>query len=118
MSIGPIGGLLAVGPADPPKPTDRPGEPFTPATGAAPAQSPKTGEQADKPGPVHVLAQETAGIDNLRLRIERDPASGQFVYYGVDPSTGEVMQQYPPREILARIAFYRKAAGLVGSRNS
>ena len=128
MSISPIGGQPALGPADPPKPADKsadvifqpafapavplppaPGESAQAATGVAKSAK---GDPADKPGPVHVLAQETAGIDNLRLRIVRDQASGQFVYYGVDPTTGQVVRQYPPKDILDRIAYYRKAAGL------
>lgn len=50
--------------------------------------------------------------ENLKLRIEHDEASGRFVIQSVDKDTGEVVQQFPPEEILAMIAYFREIEGL------
>jgi hypothetical protein len=49
----------------------------------------------------------------LHLRIEVDASSGRYVYLGIDPKTGEVVNQYPSKAVLEEIAFHRKAAGQV-----
>ena len=48
----------------------------------------------------------------LRLRIDFDRAAGRFVYFGVNPNTGEVVRQFPPEAMLRQLAFVRQLAGL------
>jgi len=50
---------------------------------------------------------------NTKLSIDVDNDSGLFVYKGVDKQSGEVVSQFPAEEILALIAYYREAEGLV-----
>jgi uncharacterized FlaG/YvyC family protein len=50
---------------------------------------------------------------NLRLRIEHDAGSGNYVYKGIDRETGEVKRQWPAEEILRLHAFLRELDGLV-----
>jgi uncharacterized FlaG/YvyC family protein len=50
--------------------------------------------------------------DNIRLKIEVDKETGDFVYLGIDSETGEVVKQYPPEEIVRRVRHYRDVAGL------
>lgn len=50
---------------------------------------------------------------NTKLSIDVDDSSGLFVYKGIDKTTGEVVSQFPAEEILALIAYYREAEGLV-----
>ncbi len=49
---------------------------------------------------------------NLRLRIEQDAGSGNYVYKGIDKETGEVKKQWPAEEILRMHAFFRALDGL------
>lgn len=53
------------------------------------------------------------GQTSHRLVIEKDQATGSYVYKTVDRETGEVLQQYPRAEVLRmrEAAFY--AAGAV-----
>ncbi|MFQ5533287.1 MAG: flagellar protein FlaG [Sphingomonadales bacterium] len=48
-----------------------------------------------------------------RLNIDRDEETGQFVYQSIDRETGEVQRQFPPEEILKRIATFREIQGLI-----
>lgn len=50
---------------------------------------------------------------NTKLSIDVDNDSGLFVYKGVDKQSGEVVSQFPAEEVLALIAYYREAEGLV-----
>lgn len=50
---------------------------------------------------------------NTKLSIDVDDDSGLFVYKGVDKQSGEVVSQFPAEEVLALIAYYREAEGLV-----
>lgn len=50
--------------------------------------------------------------DKTKLSIDVDE-SGLFVYRSVDKSSGEVISQFPAEEILALLAFYREAEGIV-----
>lgn len=50
---------------------------------------------------------------NTKLSIDVDDESGLFVYKGIDKSSGEVVSQFPAKEVLALIAYYREAEGLV-----
>jgi uncharacterized FlaG/YvyC family protein len=50
---------------------------------------------------------------NTRLRIDHDDEANSFVYKAVDPKTGEVLNQFPPEQILKVVAFFRKTQGIV-----
>lgn len=50
---------------------------------------------------------------NTKLSIAVDDESGLFVYKGIDKNSGEVVSQFPAEQVLALIAYYRKAEGLV-----
>lgn len=50
---------------------------------------------------------------NTKLRIDIDDGTGMFVYSSIDKETGEVVSQFPAKEILAMIASYRETEGIV-----
>jgi uncharacterized FlaG/YvyC family protein len=37
---------------------------------------------------------------NSKLQIEQDKETGTFIYRSVDPETGEILQQWPPEQLL------------------
>jgi flagellar protein FlaG len=50
---------------------------------------------------------------NIRLRIELDKGSGDFVYKSVNKDTGEVERQWPAETVLRMLAFFRELDGLL-----
>lgn len=50
---------------------------------------------------------------NTKLSIDVDDDTGLFVYKGIDRRSGEIVSQFPAEEILALIAHYREAEGIV-----
>ena len=64
------------------------------------------------PAPAPEPAAPAASPD-LRLNIERDQASGAFVYKFVNPTTGQVIQQIPSEELLKLRAAAEYVAGRV-----
>lgn len=50
---------------------------------------------------------------DTRLNIHRDEASGLFVYQLVDPKTGIIERQFPPEEVLRRVAAIREIEGMI-----
>ena len=78
------------------------------------AEAPK--EQAPDPlERANEILNDTLGAQepaNSRLRVELDEGSGRFIYKSVDAETGEVIRQYPPEQVLRRLAFYRELQGL------
>ena len=50
---------------------------------------------------------------NTKLSIDVDDETGLFIYRGIDKQSGEVVSQFPTEEILALIAYYREAEGIV-----
>lgn len=94
--------------------------PASPFAAALPGAT-EGNKPAQKPAPLAPQAQAalSAGmLTFLRLRIEYDQGAGDFVYYGVDPQTGKVVNQYPTPEELARATYWRKVSGLVVDENS
>jgi flagellar protein FlaG len=71
--------------------------PSPPARQPAPPSAPKT-------PPAHEEA-------NLRLVIEEDEATGEFIYKTLDRSTGEVVLQLPRKEVLKSLATGAYSAG-------
>ena len=48
-----------------------------------------------------------------KLSIDVDDGAGQFVYKSIDKNSGEVISQFPAKEVLALIAYYRETEGIV-----
>jgi hypothetical protein len=67
---------------------------------------------AHDPAPQPVV-QPPAPVQDTRLNIERDQASGEFVYKFVDPQTGQVIEQIPNKELLKLRASASYTAGRV-----
>jgi flagellar protein FlaG len=90
-----------------------------PASSPAPAAKPLTpvavkpsGMAAGEKGLKQLEAQLNRMLStNLRLRIEHDEGSGNYVYMGIDKETGEVKRQWPAEEILRMHAFFRELDG-------
>lgn len=76
---------------------------------AAPEREPAAPERVE-PSPAQVLA--TLTPKNTRLSIERDEATDRFVFKSLDAETGEVIRQYPTKEMLTLIARVRQITGL------
>ena len=47
------------------------------------------------------------------MSIDVDDGAGQFVYKSIDKNSGEVISQFPAKEVLALIAYYRETEGIV-----
>ena len=62
------------------------------------------------------MADDAFENENVRLSISFDKAVGRFIYRGIDRETGEVVSEYPPEEILDRIAAMREYAGVIVDR--
>lgn len=67
---------------------------------------------AHEPAP-QPAALPVAPAPDLRLNIDRDQASGEFVYKFVDPQTGQVIAQIPDAEMLKLRAAAEYSAGRV-----
>lgn len=101
-------------PPSPPQARERPAPSEESEESAAPgisrAFAPAEQPADDKVGRIAQLeqvAQEAFSGDNVKLSIEFDKASGLFVYRGLDRETGEVVREYPPEEVLERLARRR-----------
>lgn len=95
----------------------------TPATGGGPLPDRppvevQSAESVPMTDPFEQVRQVGEQLDRLypgsklRLRIDFDRAAGRFVYFGVNPNTGEVVRQFPPEAMLRQLAFVRQLAGL------
>jgi len=62
------------------------------------------------------LADEAFAKDDLRLSISFNKDVGRFIYRGIDRETGEVVKEYPPEEVVERIATIREIAGIAFDR--
>ena len=62
------------------------------------------------------LTEQAFADENLRLSISYEKSIGRFVYRGVDRQTGEVVREYPPEEVIERIAHLREIAGIAIDR--
>ncbi len=54
----------------------------------------------------------TSDLGNSRLRIDRDENTGRFIYLSVDRTSGDVIKQFPPEQILSLLTFYRQPEGV------
>ncbi len=67
---------------------------------------------------LRAAAEDVAQGDGVRLSISYDEGTGRFIYRGLDPSTGEVVRQYPPDELLERAARLRELRGVAIDREA
>ena len=63
---------------------------------------------ADRDQPQNVQPRVLPG--NTRLSISFDDSTNRFIYRGIDAETGEVVNQFPPEELVKRFAFLRELA--------
>jgi flagellar protein FlaG len=78
---------------------------LTPGPGVTPQPAP--------PAPTSDAAMMQNDVADLRLTIEKDPASGIFIYKTVDRRTGDVVLQLPREEVVRMYAATDYAAGKI-----
>jgi flagellar protein FlaG len=82
----------------------------------APEQQKPEGVPNSKLNELQQLTEQAFAADDLRLSISFEKSIGRFVYRGVDRETGEVVREYPPEEVIERIAHLREIAGIAVDR--
>jgi flagellar protein FlaG len=87
------------------------------AQAAAQAPRPETNLQPDQRIEVMQAAVEKlikkSLPTNSRLQIVQDKETGEYIYRSIDPSTGEVIRQWPPEQLLALREDLRTMEGLL-----
>jgi flagellar protein FlaG len=78
--------------------------PAEPQAAAGPAQP-----SADEPNPARLKA--LLADPAVRVRAHRDEGSARLVLQVVDRTTGEVIEQYPPDQLLRFYAALRESLG-------
>ena len=66
----------------------------------ASGKSKDAGDQSDLGGGGNSGAKEPVPDYLLRLTVDKDPKSGEWIYKAIDRSTGEVVKQLPRQELL------------------
>ena len=66
----------------------------------ASGKSKDAGDQSDLGGGGNSGARESIPDYQLRLTVDKDPKSGEWIYKAIDRSTGEVVKQLPRQELL------------------
>ena len=82
----------------------------------APEKQKPEGVPNSKLNELQQLTEQAFVADDLRLSISFEKSIGRFVYRGVDRETGEVVREYPPEEVIERIAHLREIAGIAVDR--
>ena len=82
----------------------------------APEKQKPEGVPNSKLNELQQLTEQAFAADDLRLSISFEKSIGRFVYRGVDRETGEVVREYPPEEVIERIAHLREIAGITIDR--
>jgi len=77
----------------------------TPASGVIPPPAPSA--------PTSAAAMMQDDVADLRLTIEKDQASGIFIYKTIDRSTGVVLLQLPREEVVRMYAADDYAVGAI-----
>lgn len=76
----------------------KPAEPVAPVKDVAPASSgSKTGTES---GLANQSSPESIPAYKLKLTIDKDPDTGEYIYRAIDRYTGEVVRQFPQKELL------------------
>ncbi len=83
-------------------------------SGAAPKSAPVevAPEQGDPIGKAEEAINRALQSLNTHVSITRDKATDHYVFIKVDKLTGEVMKQYPTKEVLGQIARVRQITGM------
>lgn len=63
-------------------------------------KSKDAGDQSDLGGGGNSGARESVPDYQLRLTVDKDPKSGEWIYKAIDRATGEVVKQLPRQELL------------------
>lgn len=83
-----------------------------PAKAEAPRANPVDPSPPEKSEPTPARHIASAAAQNPRLSIEHDAAANRYVFKSIDPDTGEVIRQFPTKDILSIIARIRNISGL------
>lgn len=96
------------------KAAPRPGESqaANSAEGSVPAKRSEEAQRQTKVSELQQVADQAFAEDNVRLSISFEKSIGRFIYRGIDPETGEVVREYPPEEVIERIAAIREVVGV------
>ncbi len=87
-----------------------------PAAAARPAIAPPEGPPSEAVAALErTLRALTPKLMNsaTRLSIDKDQATGAFIYRAIDRETGDVVHQYPDEDMLAVIRFMREYDGMM-----
>ena len=94
---------------------------LTAAPSAPPAPPPDTNLQPDQRVEVMQAAVEKlikkSLPTNSRLQIVQDKDTGEYIYRSIDPSTGEVIRQWPPEQLLALREDLKTMEGLLVNKH-
>lgn len=82
------------------------------AEGSSPSKREEVAPNQIKVAELQRLADEAFSEDNVRLSISFEKSIGRFIYRGIDPETGEVVREYPPEEVIERMAAIREVVGV------
>jgi uncharacterized FlaG/YvyC family protein len=63
------------------------------------------------------IADEAFADSDSKLSISYDEPTGRFIYKSLDRNTGEVLREFPPQEILERLARVRHLTGVSVDRD-
>ena len=77
-----------------------------------PAKRSEEAQRQTKVSELQQVADQAFAEDNVRLSISFEKSIGRFIYRGIDPETGEVVREYPPEEVIERIAAIREVVGV------
>lgn len=85
--------------------------PSGPNRPASPPAAPPADVRVGRPEELERIAREAFPDAQGKLSIRYDEGSGRFVYREIDPATGEVLREFPPEEVLERLARMKSLAG-------
>ena len=120
--------IVAPAPKDPTAPTDTPDLRDTQAAiqGAQQSAAAQADRAAKDPANIslaqgaekeleNAINERLAKVlrSNVRLSVEIDKGTGDFVYKSIDKKTGAVDRQYPAESILRMLAFFKELDGLI-----
>jgi hypothetical protein len=95
----------------PAPPASREERPLSAAAAAAPAAQPPADGRIARIERLELAAGEAFADARGKLSIRYDEPTGRFVYRELDPQTGEVLREFPPEEVLERLARLKSFAG-------
>ena len=100
-----------------PPPAQRDERPLQAAV-AAPVAEPKADDRVSRIERLERSAREAFPDAKGKLSIRYDEPTGRFIYRELDPQTGEVLKEFPPQEVLDRLARMKALAGATVDRRA